>query len=206
MRVLLKRATAVWDDFIALPVPARALMGSLLGGAMLLCLCGVFWLGSWWAASAQQVDTLEPRVAQILGFIESQQRVESALSQREALLLTMVFPDSGASGRGGAVLQERVRNLSAEAGLTVIGSEVLEPEVLEDILKLKFGTKVAGPPRALIEFFRRLNEERPLLFVTSFTVDAQRQLPRGAAGGVQGSEANLMVDISVHAYQMAPQP
>ena len=202
---VLDRATAVRDHFMALPLPARALAGSVLAGAALLVISGVAWMGSWWVASAQQVDTLEPRVAQILGFIESEQRVESALSQREALLLTMVFPDSGESGRGGAVLQERVRNLSAEAGLTVIGSEVLEPEVLEDSVKLKLSAKVAGTPRALIEFFRRLNEERPFLFVTAFTVNAQRPLPRGGAGRVQSSEANLLVDIRVHAYQMAPQ-
>lgn len=202
---ILNRATAVRDHFMALPLPARAFAGSALAGAALLVFAGVLWLGSWWVASAQQVDTLEPRVAQIMGFIESEQRVESALSQREALLLTMVFPDSGESGRGGAVLQERVRNLSAEAGLTVIGSEVLEPEVLEDSVKLKLSAKVAGTPRALIEFFRRLNEERPFLFVTAFTVNAQRPLPPGATGRGQSSEANLLVDISVHAYQMGPQ-
>lgn len=202
---VLDRATAVRDHFMALPLPARALAGSVFAGAALIVISGVAWLGTWWVASAQQVDTLEPRVAQILGFIESQQKVESALSQREKLLLTMVFPDSGSSGRGGAVLQERVRNLSAEAGLTVIGSEVLEPEVLEDRVKLKLGTKVAGPPGALIEFFRRLNEERPFLFVTAFTVNAQRQLPQGAAGRGQSAEANLSVDIAVHAYQVAPQ-
>ena len=66
---------------MALPLPARAFAGSVLGGAALLVFAGVLWLGSWWVASAQQVDTLEPRVAQIMGFIESEQRVESALSQ-----------------------------------------------------------------------------------------------------------------------------
>ena len=202
---VLDRATAVKNHFMALPLPARVLAGSALAGAALLVISGVVWIGSWWVTSAQQVDTLEPRVAQILGFIESEQRVESALSQREALLMTMVFPDSGASGRGGAVLQERVRNLSAEAGLTVIGSEVLEPEALEDTIKLKLGTKVAGSPRALIEFFRRLNEERPFLFVTAFTVNAQRQLPQGVAGRGQSAEANLLMDIRVYAYQMAPE-
>lgn len=201
---LLVRATIIRGHFMALPPPARFLAGSLFGGTVLLIISVVVWLVSGWVGSSQQVDALEPRVAQILGFLESEQKLDSALSQREALLLTMVFPDSGTSGRGGAVLQQRVRNLSAEAGLTVIGSEVLEPELLDDVIKLRLATKVAGPPEALLEFFRRINEARPFLFVDAVTVNGERQLPRSARGAVS-AQANVLADVTLYAYQMVPQ-
>ena len=203
--VIIDRINQVRDHFMALPPAARALAGAVSGVLVLCLLSALTWFGSVWVASAQQIDALEPRVAQILGFIESEQKLLSTLAERDALLLKMVLPDSGESGRGGAVLQERVRNLSADAGLTVIGSEVLEPEETEDITKLTLSTKVAGPPEALINFFRQLDQERPFLFVSSFVVNAPRQIPRSARRGGQSSAPALTVDINVYAYQMAAQ-
>ena len=204
MKLLVDRAELIREQFMALPHPARALVAAVLSGTAIVVLVVLLWLASWWAESVQQVETLEPRVAQILGFLESEEQVQAALSRRDAMLSEAVFPDSGDSGRGGAVFQERVRNLSAEAGLTVIGSEVLESEPRDDIIKLRLGTKVAGPPGALVEFFRRITEARPFLFVSAVEVNAQRQLPRRARGPEQSGEANLMAEITLHAYQMAP--
>lgn len=204
MAVLLDRAVFIREQFRALPGPARVLVVALASGSAIIVFTVLLWLASWWAESARQVEALEPRVAHILGFLESEEQVKATLSQRDEMLSQAVFPDSGDSGRGGAVLQERVRNLSAEAGLTVIGSEVLEPESLEDTIKLRLGTKVAGPPGALVEFFRLLNEARPFLFVSTVEVDAPRQLPRSVSGPGQSGEANLLAQVTVHTYQMAP--
>ena len=114
-----------------------------------------------------------------------------SLDERNRLLSEMALPSSGDSGRGGAVLQERVRSLSSQAGLTVIGSEVREPTDLEDLIRLSVNAKLAGEPDALMNFFQSLDEQRPFLFVDSLSLTAQRNVPGSRARGAPGQEANV---------------
>ena len=204
MRAILKQLEWARAQFIGLPHPARVMCGAALATTAILLAFVFVWLLSWWLATASQTNKLEPRIAQILGFVESEERVFTALAERNDLLLKMALPDTGDSGRGGAVLQERVRDLSTDSGLTVIGSEVLEPQALDNVIKLRLSAKVTGPPEAVTAFFLLLDEARPFLFVDSFTISAKARVPRSARRGGAAADESLMLDLALYAYQMVP--
>ena len=198
--------TETADRFKSMPQPAQWLLGILAGVAATAIATIFLLMMGWWSNTSNTVERLEPRVAQILGFLESDLDIKVTLDERKRLLSEMALPSSGDSGRGGAVLQERVRSLSSQAGLTVIGSEVREPADLEDLIRLSVNAKLAGEPDALTSFFQSLVEQRPFLFVDSLSLTAQRNVARSRAGGASGQEANLLLDVEIYAYQEAPLP
>lgn len=194
------------DRFVAMPEPTRVFVSLLVGGLVVVLATILFSILNWWSASGSRVASLEPRVAQILGFLEADLDVRTALQERNDLLSAMALPSSGDSGRGGALLQERVRSLSSQVGLTVIGTEVREPTELEGLVRLSVNAKLVGAPDAVVNFFQSLNEQRPFLFVSSFSLSTERNVARTSAGRSRGSEGDLFVDIEIYAYQETGQP
>ena len=132
---LISKFHSVRDAFWRLPSPAKLVLGVVLGSAALVLITVVLRLAIWWGSAGQATARLEPRIAQTLGFLDARQEIASALETRTNLLTSLALADSGGSGRGGALLQQEIRKLAASNGLTIIGSEVQEPEPLEDAIK-----------------------------------------------------------------------
>ena len=191
------------DGFLRFPVPARVMLVAILGGIGLLTLVVVFRLLFWWGSSIQTSTTLEPRIGRTLGFLKAEEQVAQALGERNGMLEQLAFPNTGDSGRGGALLQQEIRRLSAQNDLTVIGSEVQEPETLEDLLKLKVNVRVAGHPANVTRFFQSLSAFRPVLFVSGLSINPQqRQLVAARSRNREQYDNTLIVQLDVHAYQM----
>lgn len=196
----------VKDPFLRLPAPAR-LVFSLVAGAIVVTLLTVgFKIVVWWVSTSQQSAFIEPRISQLLGYLQSEEQLRAALSERNQLLEDLAFPDSGDSGRGGALLQQEIRRLSSISGLTLIGSEVREPQPLENLLKLAVNVKVAGSPSGVLEFLNLLQAFRPFLFVSSMSIYGQRQVSGRRVGGVQQTESFLNLELDVQAYQLSDTP
>jgi len=197
------KLTDLRDSFLSFPVPARVMLGTILGAITLITLVVVFRLLFWWGSSGQISARLEPRIGQTLGFLEAEAQVAQALGERNALLEQLAFPNTGDSGRGGALLQQEIRKLSAQNDLTVIGSEVQEPEVLENLQKLKVNVRVAGHPTNVTRFFQSLNAFRPALFVSGLSINPQqRQLVAARSRNREQYDNTLIVQLDVYAYQM----
>ena len=157
----------------------------------------------WWGSSGQISARLEPRIGQTLGFLEAEEQVAQSLAERNGILEQLAFKNTGDSGRGGALLQQEIRKLSAQNDLTVIGSEVQEPEALDDLLKLKVNVRVAGHPANVIRFFQSLSVYRPVLFVSGLSINPQqRQLISARSRNREQYDNTLIVQLDVYAYQM----
>jgi Tfp pilus assembly protein PilO len=129
-------------------------------------------------------------------------RSARALESRTNVLTNLALADSGGSGRGGALLQQEIRKLAANNGLTIIGSEVQEPEILEDVDKLRVNVKATGLPENVARFFQSLNAYRPFLFISTFSINPrQRQLNTLRSPGVIYDNA-LSIQLDVYAYQL----
>lgn len=199
IKVWLKQIEA---QVMNLPIPARITGGLLLGLWLVVATTIFLKITLWWFGSSQQSAHVEPRIAQIQGYLDAQDRLEVALAERDQLLDEVAFPDSGDSGRGGALLQQEIRRMSGESGLTVVGSEVLEPEPLDALLQLRVKVKVTGSPAGVTEFMTRLNRYRPFLFVEGFSLYGQRQVNGRVISGVQQTENSLMLELDVLAHQV----
>jgi len=200
---LIERFHSVRDAFWGLPSPARLVLGVVLGSAVLILLAVVLRLAIWWGSAGQATARLEPRIAQMLGFLNARQEISNALESRTNLLTSLALADSGDSGRGGALLQQEIRKLAANNGLTIIGSEVQEPEILEDVDKLRVNVKATGLPENVARFFQSLNAYRPFLFVSTFSINPrQRQLNTLRSPGRETYDNALSIQLDVYAYQL----
>jgi hypothetical protein len=197
------KITDLRDAFLRFPVPARVMLGSIIGTVVLFTLIVVFRLLFWWGSSGQISARLEPRIGQTLGFLEAEEQVAQSLAERNGILEQLAFKNTGDSGRGGALLQQEIRKLSAQHDLTVIGSEVQEPEALDDLLKLKVNVRVAGHPANVTRFFQSLSVYRPALFVSGLSINPQqRQLISARSRNREQYDNTLIVQLDVYAYQM----
>lgn len=200
---LIERFHAVRDAFWRLPSPAKLVLGVALGSVALILLTVVLRLAIWWGSAGQATARMEPRIAQMLGFLNARQEIARALESRTNLLTSLALADSGGSGRGGALLQQEIRKLAANNGLTIIGSEVQEPEILEDVDKLRVNVKATGLPENVARFFQSLNAYRPFLFVSTFSINPrQRQLNTLRSPGRETYDNALSIQLDVYAYQL----
>ena len=200
---LSERWSTVKDAFVRMPVPARAVLGAISASLVLALLIVFMRLMFWWASSGQATAKLEPRIAQTLGFLEAKEEIARSLASRTTMLAEVAFRDSGGSGRGGALLQQEIRKLAASSGLTVIGSEVQEPELLEDAARLRVNVKTSGLPGSVIRFLQSLDAYRPFLFVSSVSINPQqRQLNVLRSPGRETYDNTLLVELDVYAYQL----
>ena len=200
---LIRRFHSVRDAFWRLPSPAKLVLGVALGSAALILIAVVLRLAIWWGSAGQAAARLEPRIAQTLGFLDARQEIANALEARTNLLTSLALADSGGSGRGGALLQQEIRKLAARNGLTIIGSEVQEPEPLEDVAKLRVNVKAKGLPENVARFFQSLSGYRPLLFVSNFSINPnQRQLNILRSPGREAYDNALSIQLDVYAYQL----
>jgi hypothetical protein len=193
-----RRLSGFRDEVLALPMPARAVFITSMAVALLAVLLLMTRLVAWWVESSVETARLEPRIAQIIGYLESEQKIDSALNAYGQMLDELAFPGSGDSGMGGALLQQELRQLSSESGLVVVGTEVRQPDNQGALLRLGVNVRVAGPPESVIGFLESLQQYRPLLFVSSLSLSAQRRQRRA----VEPSQDNLMLQLDVHAYQL----
>ena len=200
---LIERFHSVRDAFWGLPSPARLVLGVVLGSTALILLAVVLRLAIWWGSAGQATARLEPRIAQMLGFLNARQEISNALEARTNLLTSLAIADSGDSGRGGALLQQEIRKLAASNGLTIIGSEVQEPELLEDVDKLRVNVRARGLPENVARFFQSLSAYRPFLFVSTLSINPnRRQLNTVRSPERETYDNTLSIQLDVYAYQL----
>jgi len=139
----------------------------------------------------------------MLGFLNARQEISNALESRTNLLTSLALADSGDSGRGGALLQQEIRKLAADNGLTIIGSEVQEPELLEDVDKLRVNVRAKGLPGNVAKFFQSLSAYRPFLFVSTFSINPnRRQLNTVRSPERETYDNTLSIQLDIYAYQL----
>lgn len=193
-----RRLSGFRDEVLALPAPGRAVLMAVAVATLIGVLLLMTRLILWWAESSAETARLEPRIAQIVGYLESEQRIDSALNAYGQMLGELAFPDSGESGMGGARLQQQLRQMSTQNGLTLVGTEVRQPDNQDALLRLGVNMRVAGPPENVIRFLETIQQYRPLLFISSLSLSAQR----GQRRAPETEQDNLKLQLDVHAYQL----
>ena len=93
------------------------------------------------------ISATKPRISRLLGYIEAAPSITATLAEVDIALSELAIEDTGDTGRGGALLQQQLRQLASEVGLTVVGSEVKEPEALDALGETECDLAVNGRPR-----------------------------------------------------------
>ena len=189
---------------VQLPLQARSVViGALLvvTTLTLLALSNIF---GWWISHVADISATKPRISRLLGYIDAAPRINATLAEVDIVLSELAIEDTGDTGRGGALLQQQLRQLAGEVGLTVVGSEVKEPEALEALVKLNATLQLTGGPDDLDEFFQRLYRASPALFPEAMKIEALRRINRRRQpSALVGTEDHVSAQIDVAAFRLS---
>lgn len=143
------------------------------------------------AEYAAEIDHLEPRIARLQGLMgfEEQLRASSFAAQQQ--IGKLVYPASADVAAVSAGLQADVRQLMADAGLTVSNSQVLPVLVEEKFDYIGIKLTVEGEVGALDEALGELANFSPMIIVDSLTASPSRQ------GRKQSAESPQQVTVSI---------
>ena len=147
------RLLTIQSSTAKLPLQARSVVyGATVVFAVVTLLTLSNVLG-WWLGSFSDISATKPRISRLLGYIEAAPQIESATAEIDLALTRVAIEDTGDTGRGGALLQQQLRQLAGRVGLTVVGSELKEPVQLEALVKLKAPCKSPAVPMISMSFF-----------------------------------------------------
>lgn len=197
------RFSLIQSSTAVLPLQARSIVyavGSILILVTLLVLSNLL---GWWLGSLSDISSTKPRISRLLGYIEAAPKIESAAAEIRVVLAQVAIEDTGETGRGGALLQQQLRQLASEVGLTVVGSEVKEPVQLEALVKLNATLQVTGGPDNFDEFFHRLYRASPALFPERMQAEALRRINRRLRNPPAGTGDHLSARVDVAAYRLS---
>lgn len=194
----------LWAGLLAMPLQARTLVfiAAPITALFVLLLFGA--VITWWMDSANAIGGSEPHISRLMGYIEAEPRIDQALGELNSALSEVAIEDTGDTGRGGAILQQQLRDLAKRSGLTVVGSEVREPEKLDALVRLNATIQVSGDPASFDQFSRLLLESSPTLFPSQIRFDATRRVNRRMRPeSLRGQEANVNARLEVSAYRLS---
>ena len=207
-----QRLSAVWMTRVEhmrvalaqLPVQARAV---LIGGVLIvtvLTLLALSHIFGWWISHVGDISATKPRISRLLGYIDAAPSINATLAEVDVALSELAIEDTGDTGRGGALLQQQLRQLASEVGLTVVGSEVKEPEALDALVKLNATLQLTGGPDNLDEFFHRLYRASPALFPEAMKIEALRRINRRRRPStLVGTEDHVSAQIDIAAFRLS---
>lgn len=201
---LLEQGVRLRKALVQLPVQARSV---LIGAGLVVMVLTLLALGNifgWWMSSVSEISATKPRISRLLGYIEAAPRITDALADVNVALSELAIEDTGDSGRGGALLQQQLRQLASEAGLTVVGSEVKEPEALDALVKLNATLELTGGPDDFDAFLERLYLGVPALFPEGMKIEAMRRINRRRnPRTLSGTEDHVMAKVDIAAFRLS---
>ena len=201
---LLEQGVRLRMALVQLPVQARSV---LIGAGLVVMVLTLLALGNifgWWMSNVSEISATKPRISRLLGYIEAAPRITDALADVNVALSELAIEDTGDSGRGGALLQQQLRQLASEAGLTVVGSEVKEPEALDALVKLNATLELTGGPDDFDAFLERLYLGVPALFPEGMKIEAMRRINRRRnPRTLSGTEDHVMAKVDIAAFRLS---
>ena len=193
----------IQSSMVKLPLQARSVVYGAATVFTLLTLLTLSNLLGWWLSSFSDISATKPRISRLLGYIEAAPQIESATAEIDLALARVAIEDTGDTGRGGALLQQQLRQLAGRVGLTVVGSEVKEPVQLETLVKLNATLKVTGGPNDFDEFFQLLYRASPAFFPEGMQAEALRRINRRLRNPDAATADHLSARIDVAAYRLS---
>jgi general secretion pathway protein M len=123
---------------------------------------------------ADEIETIQPRTARLLGMVESVDQLELASGVTHNMLAELVYAADQGSAMTAAALQQSIRELMTDVGLSVSGSQILPQRKSQVFDRLSLDITAEGDIDALDEALSSLELMRPLVFVESLKVQPQR--------------------------------
>jgi general secretion pathway protein M len=183
-------------------------VGSTLGILLLLVL---YWVLHFWflrQGFVEEIETIEPRTARVLGIMQSASQLEAASSAANNRLRELTYGADRDSAATAAAMQQEIRELMTDAGLSISGSQILPPRKFEGFDRLSLDITAEGNIEALDAALSALEALRPLVFVAAMKVNPERSTGRvrlrQAEAVVVGDPRKLTARLQLFSLRLQP--
>ena len=113
---------------------------------------------------------IEPRHARVLGLGEARDRLLAAVGEVGSVADALVFGPEGGVERAAAEQQQRLRDLAAEAGFVVVGSQILPAGERPGFAELGIVLTLDGDLPNLVQLDRAAHALRPLVVISGMRI------------------------------------
>lgn len=159
---------------------SHIVVGASLGLLLLAVLSCLLYFWMLRQAYVDEIATVQPRTARLLGMVENEASLAEAGAAAERALTEVAHAAKGDPAATAAALQRDVRRLMTEAGLSISGSQVLDSRSGDGYDQLRLDITAEGNINALDEALLQLEQMRPLVFVEVLRVKPVRSRRRNA--------------------------
>lgn len=157
-------------------------VGGTLGLVALVVLGAVVHFWSMRQQFAGEIGGIQPRTARLVGILEYADELEAASAIGRNVVRDVAYPPGPDSATVAATMQQDVRELMTDAGMSVTGSQVLTTRRAEGYDQLTLDITAEGNINALDEALAELEMMRPLIFIESARFKPERRRSRRSSG------------------------
>lgn len=152
---------------------------TIVVGLSLLCpvILVIIAIGDFWLLRQQyasEIDNISPRTARLLGFIQTEDQLDTAVARINGGLDAVAYPGDIDSDMTAAAMQQKIREVMTNTGLSVSGSQILPPKEIEGFERLLLNITVEGNIDALDEAISDLRLLRPLVLIEAVNIKPAR--------------------------------
>ncbi|GAB3281326.1 type II secretion system protein GspM [Parahaliea aestuarii] len=140
-----------------------------------------------------EIERLEPRVARLMGLKNQESVLTEAAAQVDSGVLGLVYPVTDDRASVAASLQKNVRDIFADAGMTISSSQMLPSREDDELEHIPVKVTVVGGVDALDIALAELSNYHPLLMVESMEVYPSRGRAARGAPDTQEITATLQI-------------
>ena len=195
------RLLTIQSSTVKLPLQARSVVYGATAVFAVVTLLTLSNLLGWWLGSFSDISATKPRISRLLGYIEAAPQIESATAEIDLALTRVAIEDTGDTGRGGALLQQQLRQLAGRVGLTVVGSELKEPVQL-GVGEAQGHLKSPAVPMISTSFSASISAS-PALFPEGMQAEALRRINRRLRNPDAATADHLSARVDVAAYRLS---
>ncbi len=145
------------------------------------------------AGYQDEIERIEPRVARLAGLKQFARELSAAAGQVDTDVLSLIYPPTEDRAAASTSLQKSVRDVFAEAGVSVSGSQMLSPRTEDGLeyiaVKVTAQGELADIDAALSELYRH----RPMLMVESLDAYPARRGARHRGRETQTLTVSLQI-------------
>lgn len=131
-------------------------------------------------SARQQLETIEPRYARLLGLGAAKTQLEAVAARTAQDLARHVYPASRDVSQAGNDAQQRVRDVFSKAGLEVISIQLLPAKNSPQFEQIPVALRVEGEMTSLQAGLAALPSMTPSLFVEGFNMQSVSGAKPGA--------------------------
>lgn len=141
--------------------------------------------------TGRALDDIAQRHARLAGVRDAAPRVSTALSAATQQMQTLSYPGDSTADRVGADLQQRVRNLASEHGLSVLGSQILAPRAEEGFQLIPLIATLDGDLSALHGLLKTMAQVSPAIRVEQLGIQQIQSRP-----GTEGHHLRIQLNLA----------